>query len=164
MCAVCYDEHDMGECYIASSCGHKLCRKAARGVLLAAIECATTCYYAARYVILFCMHILSRCCNTSQLSSTRHAQAACIQTPHAVPSQYCPRISCVQTQHEKMTVHVMQVLQLPRTVPHLPGGRGAQMRRVRAARSRTPSDRKRAGTTDKLVLQLRCRHPPAADH
>ena len=37
-CAVCYDEHPMQDCFIASMCKHKLCRDAARGVVLAAIQ------------------------------------------------------------------------------------------------------------------------------
>jgi hypothetical protein len=39
-CAVCYDEHPMQDCFIASMCRHMLCRDAARGVVLAAIQCA----------------------------------------------------------------------------------------------------------------------------
>ena len=39
-CCVCYDEHPMQEAFIASMCRHKLCRDAARGVVLAAMGCA----------------------------------------------------------------------------------------------------------------------------
>ena len=37
-CCVCYDEHPMQEAFIASMCRHKLCRDAARGVVLAAMQ------------------------------------------------------------------------------------------------------------------------------
>ena len=38
--AVCYDDHDRGEAFVVSQCGHVLCRDAARSVALAAIQCA----------------------------------------------------------------------------------------------------------------------------
>lgn len=37
-CAVCYDDHPMEDCFIASMCRHKLCREAAREVILGAIK------------------------------------------------------------------------------------------------------------------------------
>jgi hypothetical protein len=37
-CAVCYDEHSMEDCFIASMCRHRLCRDAAREVVLGAIK------------------------------------------------------------------------------------------------------------------------------
>jgi hypothetical protein len=45
-CAVCYDEHPMQDCFIASMCRHMLCRDAARGVVLAAIQCAPHTLYS----------------------------------------------------------------------------------------------------------------------
>ncbi len=38
--AVCYDDHDRGEAFVVSQCGHVLCRDAARSVALAATQCA----------------------------------------------------------------------------------------------------------------------------
>lgn len=38
--AICYDDHDRGEMFVVSQCGHMLCRDAARLVALAAIKCA----------------------------------------------------------------------------------------------------------------------------
>ncbi|KAK9901691.1 hypothetical protein WJX75_008551 [Coccomyxa subellipsoidea] len=40
-CAVCYDEHSMEDCFIASMCRHRLCRDAAREVVLGAIKSCT---------------------------------------------------------------------------------------------------------------------------
>lgn len=37
-CAVCYDDHPMEDCFIASMCRHRLCRDAAREVVLGAIK------------------------------------------------------------------------------------------------------------------------------
>lgn len=37
-CAVCYDDHPLEDCFIASMCRHKLCRDAAREVVLAAVR------------------------------------------------------------------------------------------------------------------------------
>ena len=37
-CAICYDEHLMEDCYIASMCGHRMCRDAAREVTLTAFR------------------------------------------------------------------------------------------------------------------------------
>ena len=37
--AICYDDHDRGEMFVVSQCGHMLCRDAARLVALAAIKC-----------------------------------------------------------------------------------------------------------------------------
>lgn len=38
--AICYDDHERGEMFVVSQCGHMLCRDAARLVALAAIKCA----------------------------------------------------------------------------------------------------------------------------
>ncbi|BDA42122.1 probable ATP-dependent RNA helicase DEAH11, chloroplastic at C-terminar half [Coccomyxa sp. Obi] len=40
-CAVCYDDHPMEDCFIASMCRHRLCRDAAREVVLGAIKSCT---------------------------------------------------------------------------------------------------------------------------
>ncbi len=37
-CAVCYDDHPMEDCFIASMCKHRLCRDAAREVVLGAMK------------------------------------------------------------------------------------------------------------------------------
>ena len=42
-CAICFDEHSMEDCYIASACGHRMCRDAAREVVLNAIRCEHCC-------------------------------------------------------------------------------------------------------------------------
>lgn len=39
-CAICFDEHSLEDCYIASVCGHRMCRDAAREVVLGAIRFA----------------------------------------------------------------------------------------------------------------------------
>jgi len=39
-CAICFDEHSLEDCYIASMCGHRMCRDAAREVVLGAVRCA----------------------------------------------------------------------------------------------------------------------------
>ena len=51
-CAVCYDDHPIEDCYIASMCRHRLCRDAAREVILAAIKCAALSLYPA--ILIFC--------------------------------------------------------------------------------------------------------------
>ncbi|EIE20626.1 hypothetical protein COCSUDRAFT_57197 [Coccomyxa subellipsoidea C-169] len=40
-CAVCYDDHPMEDCFIASMCKHRLCRDAAREVVLGAMKSCT---------------------------------------------------------------------------------------------------------------------------
>lgn len=37
-CAICYDEHSLEDCYIASMCGHRMCRDAARQIVLGAVQ------------------------------------------------------------------------------------------------------------------------------
>ena len=39
-CAICFDEHSLEDCYIASVCGHRMCRDAAREVVLGAVRFA----------------------------------------------------------------------------------------------------------------------------
>ncbi len=39
-CAICFDEHSMEDCYIARMCSHRMCRDAAREVVLGAVRCA----------------------------------------------------------------------------------------------------------------------------
>ena len=39
-CAICLDEHSMEDCYTASTCGHRMCRNAARKVVLGAVRFA----------------------------------------------------------------------------------------------------------------------------
>ena len=51
-CAICFDEHSLEDCYIASMCGHRMCRDAAREVVLGAVRCASgSGTYAGMYVI-----------------------------------------------------------------------------------------------------------------
>ena len=40
-CAICLVEHSLEDCYIASACGHCMCRDAAREVVLGAVRYAT---------------------------------------------------------------------------------------------------------------------------
>ncbi|CAL5223005.1 g5454 [Coccomyxa viridis] len=37
-CAICFDEHSLEDCYIARVCGHRMCRDAAREVVLGAVR------------------------------------------------------------------------------------------------------------------------------
>lgn len=39
-CAICFDEHSLEDCYIARVCGHRMCRDAAREVVLGAVRSA----------------------------------------------------------------------------------------------------------------------------
>ncbi len=39
-CPICLDEHSLEDCYIASACGHRMCRDAAREVVLGAVRSA----------------------------------------------------------------------------------------------------------------------------
>ena len=39
-CAICLEEHSMEDCYMASMCGHRMCRSAARKVVLGAVRSA----------------------------------------------------------------------------------------------------------------------------
>ncbi len=37
-CMICYDDHPMEDCFVASMCRHMMCRDAARQVILSAIR------------------------------------------------------------------------------------------------------------------------------
>ena len=39
-CPICLEEHSLEDCYIASACGHRMCRDAARKVVLGAVRSA----------------------------------------------------------------------------------------------------------------------------
>ena len=47
-CAICLEEHSIEDCYIASACGHRMCRNAARQVVLGAVRYASGLATSAR--------------------------------------------------------------------------------------------------------------------
>ena len=69
-CAICLEEHSMEDCYIARMCGHRMCRDAAREVVLGAVRCAPTLgvssfwctLVATSYGVPACLHLLSTRC------------------------------------------------------------------------------------------------------
>ena len=63
-CAICLDKHSMEDCYIASACGHRMCRDAARNVILEAVRYASDLpssaqIYPARIVCMIFHRMLS---------------------------------------------------------------------------------------------------------
>ncbi len=49
-CAICFDEHSMEDCYVASACGHCMCRDAARKVVLGAVRYTSGSASSARNI------------------------------------------------------------------------------------------------------------------
>ena len=100
-CAICFDEHSLEDCYIASMCGHRMCRDAAREVVLGAVRCASgfgSC--AGMYVRATCRGVTGdapehmnafACCKLGQLSIAVYP----CDRRHWVRTQTCTALQCL---------------------------------------------------------------------
>ena len=71
--AICYDDHERGEMFVVSQCGHMLCRDAARLVALAAIKCVQP--LSPNPFLKACSHMLAALCSSGHYKHSMHVDS-----------------------------------------------------------------------------------------